>query len=212
MPQADRTYIGLITNILDSIRRIGSPTQRSALRRQDAYLDSKIVTDRRRDMARSSFGTTESFVATIKPVPETIRPFSEEEIRAIDDNSAQLPEFCRVFLGRSFEVWVPDDFDAAFASWAGAAERRGYDEEAVVQILGAAFGQYCARTLDMRWVVITDQDGSAAALRGAQKDYRAFPFHAIWKRIRDREQGFFKPIYISLAQAAGKDWAPSDAL
>jgi hypothetical protein len=48
--------------------------------------------------------------------------------------------------------------------------------------------------LDMRRAVITDQDGSAAALRGCRKDYRAFPFHAIWKRIRDREQGFFKPI------------------
>ena len=204
--------MGLITNILDAIRRIGSPTQRSALRRQDAYLDGKIVTDRRREMARSSFGTTESFVATVKPVPETIRPFNQEETRAIEENSALLPEFFRVFLGHSPEVWGPDDFDAAFASWAGAADRRGYDEEAVVQILGAAFGQYCARTLDMRWAVITDQDGSAAALRGAKKDYRAFPFHAIWKRIRDREQGFFKLIYISLEQAAGKDWAATDAL
>jgi hypothetical protein len=204
--------MGVITNILDAIRRIGSPTQRSALRRQDAHLDDKIVTDRRREMARSSLGTTESFVATIEPVPETIRPFNEEETRAIEENSALLPEFFRVFLGRSPEIWGPDDFDTVFASWVRAADRTGYDEEAVVQILGAAFGQYCARTLDMRWTVITDQDGSAAALRGAKKDYRAFPFHAIWKRIRDREQGFFKPIYISLEQAAGKDCDATDAL
>ena len=199
--------MGLITNILDAIRRIGSPMQRSALKRQDAHLDGKSVTDRRREMARSSLGTTEQFVATTEPAPETIRPFNEEETRAIDENSALLPEFFRVFLGRAPEVWVPDDFDAAFASWAGAGDRKGYDEEAAVQILGAAFGQYCARTLDMRWVVITDQDGSAAALRGTKKDYRSFPFHAIWKRIRDREQGFFRPIYISLEEAAGKDWA-----
>ena len=161
-------------------------------------------------MARSSLGTTEQFVATTEREPETIRPFNEEETRAIDENSALLPEFFRVFLGGSPEVWGPDDFDAAFASWAGAADRKGYDEEAAVQILGAAFGQYCAHTLDMRWVVITDQDGSAAALRGTQKDYRAFPFHAIWKRIRDREQGFFKPIYISLEEAVGKDWAATE--
>jgi hypothetical protein len=204
--------MGLITNILDAIRRIGSPTQRSALRRQDAQLEGKIVTDRRREMARSSLGTTEQFVATTGPEPETIRPFNEEETRAIEENSALLPELFRMFVGHSPEVWGPDDLDAAFASWAEAADRRGYDEEAVVQILGAAFGQYCARTLDMRWVVITDQDGSAAALRGTKKDYRAFPFHAIWKRIRDREQGFFKPIYISLEAASGKDWAATDAL
>lgn len=105
--------MGLITDILDAIRRIGSPTQRSALKRQDAQLDGKIVTDRRREMARSSLGTTEQFVATTEPVPETIRPFNEEEAR--------------------------------------------------------------------------------------------------WKRIRDREQGFFRPIYISLEEAAGKDWAANDA-
>jgi hypothetical protein len=79
-----------------------------------------------------------------------------------------------------------------------------------VQILGASFGQYCADTLEMRWVVITDQDGTAAAIRGAKKDYRAFPFHAIWKRIRDRENGFFKPIYISLEEAATEDWASTN--
>jgi hypothetical protein len=54
------------------------------------------------------------------------------------------------------------------------------------------------------------QDGTAAAIRGAKKDYRAFPFHAIWKRIRDRENGFFKPIYISLEEAATKDWASTN--
>jgi hypothetical protein len=74
-----------------------------------------------------------------------------------------------VFLGHSPEIWGPEDFDAAFASWAADTERRGYDEEAVVQILGAALGRYCELTLDMRWVVITDEDGSAAGLRGAKK-------------------------------------------
>lgn len=62
----------------------------------------------------------------------------------------------------------------------------------------------------MRWVVITDEDGSAAALRGAKKDYRAFPFHAIRKRIADLEEGFFQPMYVSLEAAAGKDWADVD--
>jgi hypothetical protein len=202
--------MGLITNIIDAIRRIGSATQRSALERQDAYLHDKIVTDRRREMARSSSGATEVFGATIKPVPEAIRPFDEHEKRAIEENSALLPELFRVFLGHSREIWGPDDLDAAFASWAVSADHGGYDKEAIVQILGAAFGQYCARTLDMRWVVITDRDGNAAALRGAKKDYRALPFHSIRKRIADREQGFFKPIYVSLEEAAGKDWADTD--
>jgi len=202
--------VGLITNILNAIRRIGSPTQRAALARQDTYLDSKGVIGRRRDMSRSASGATESFVATIEPLPESIRPFNEAETQAIEENSTLLPELFRAFLGRSLEVWGPDDLDAVFVSWMTATDRRGYEDQTVVQILGAAFGQYCARTLDMTWVVITDQDGSAAALRGARKDYRAFPFHGIWKRVRDREHGFFKPIYISLEEAAAKDWAATN--
>jgi hypothetical protein len=161
-------------------------------------------------MSRSASGTTESFIATIEPLPESIRPFNEAETQAIEENSVLLPEFFRVFLGRSPEVWGPDDLDAVFVSWTTATDRRGYEDETVVQLLGAAFGQYCARKLDMTWVVITDQDGSAAAIRGARKDYRAFPFHAIWKRIRDQENGFFKPIYISLEEAAAKDWAATN--
>jgi len=35
--------------------------------------------------------------------------------------------------------------------------------------------------------------------------------NAIRKRIHDREQGFFNPIYVSLEQASGKDWAAIDA-
>jgi hypothetical protein len=152
----------------------------------------------------------ESLRATIDPPQENIRPFDADELRAIDENSALFPEFMRVFLGRFVEAWGLDELDAAFAAWAEALDRRGYDDEAVVQILGAAFGQYCTRTLDMRWVVITDRDGSAAALRGAKKDYRAFPFHAIWKRINDHEKGFFRPVYITLEKAAGKDWAATN--
>ncbi|HEY4370018.1 MAG TPA: DUF3806 domain-containing protein [Steroidobacteraceae bacterium] len=199
--------MGRITNIIDAIRRIGSPAEQSALRRQDAYLDGKAVTDRRRETGRSSLGTSERLLATTEAVPEAVRLFNAEELRAIEENSALLPTFAQLFYKHSPEMWGADDFDTAFVSWAAADNRDGFDEEGVVQILGAAFGQYCARMLKMRWVVITDRDGSAAALQGVDKDFRAFPFHAIRKRIRDHEVGFFRPIYITLEEAAGKDWA-----
>jgi Domain of unknown function (DUF3806) len=203
--------MGMITDILDAIRRIGSATQNAALRRQDAFLDGKVVVARRREISRSRSGIAESLVATVEPDRESIRPFDDAELKAIDENSALFPEFICVFLGTSAEAWRLDELDAAFAAWTEAADRRGYDDEAVVQILGAAFGQYCASTLDMKWIVITDNEGSAAALRGAKKDYRMFPFHAIRKRINDREKGFFRPIYITLEEAAEREWAPTDA-
>jgi hypothetical protein len=197
--------LAILTNLIDAIRRIGSPTQQAALRRQDSYAGSKEVKSRRLEMARSVSGTAEQFVATVGAEPEQIRPMNADELEAINDNGALLNRFFEVFLERVPLPWCLEDLDAAFSSWARASNQDGYDDEAVVQILGASFGQHCARTLDMTWVVVTDSHGSAAALRGAKKDYRAFPFHSIRKRIHDREEGFFKPVYIAIEAAAASD-------
>ena len=80
-----------------------------------------------------------------------------------------------------------------------------------MKIVGAAFGKFCAEALNMRWIRLTDADGTAIAIQGRTKDFRCFPFHAIAKRVPLGEYGFFKPIYISLQDAAERDWKPTDA-
>lgn len=187
-----------ITNMIDAIRRFGRPDQRSALARQDRTLTGKKVLARRHETARSASGSSERFVATVEPSPESIRPFNAEETSAITENAARLPAFLTAFLGHAVEAWGPDELDRAFSSWTTASDRQGYDDESVVQILGAAFGEYCSRTLHMRWVVISDCDGDAAAIRGVEKDFRGFPFHSVWKRIRAGEHLFFRSVYVSL--------------
>jgi len=62
----------------------------------------------------------------------------------------------------------------------------------------------------MRWIRLTDSDGTDVALQGIAKDFRGFPFNVIAKRIPVREHGFFKPIYISLQDAAGREWQATD--
>lgn len=203
--------MGVVTNIIDALRRFGSPTQKTAIERQDAQLKGKHVIGRRRHVARSELGHADGFVATTKAEPETVVPLSAEELAPILENAELLGSFLDAFLGRTPSERFLDDLDDAFGAWTLAKEKQGYTNEAVVEIVGAAYGRFCAEQLGMRWIRLTDADGTAVAIQGITKDFRGFPYHVISKRIPVGEYGFFKPIYISLQDAAGGDWQPTDA-
>jgi len=203
--------MGVVTNIIDALRRLGTPTQKSAIGRQDEQLRGKHVIGRRRHVARSELGHADGFVATTKPEPETVVPLSAEELAPILENAELIGAFLEAFLGRAPSEQFLDDLDEAFGAWTQAKEKKGYTNEAVVEIVGAAYGRFCAEKLGMRWIRLTDADGIAVAIQGITKDFRGFPYNAISKRIPVGEHGFFKPIYISLQDAAGGDWKPTDA-
>jgi hypothetical protein len=190
--------MGVVTNIIEAIRRIGSPSQRSALKRQDQHLSNKSVLGRRIETNNSDGKGMQSFVATTDPVPETLRSFDSSELVAIEENAAQVSILSRRYLGKTYANPTPDELDAIFSAWAHSPERDVTSDEEIVQILGAAFGKHCVAALNMRWIVVTDSDGSAAVIQGVVKDFRGFPFHSIWKRIRDNEQDFFVPIFFEL--------------
>lgn len=151
------------------------------------------------------------FVATTGPEPETVVPLSEGELAPILENAELVRSFLDAFLGRDPSERFLDDLDEAFGAWSESKDKKGYTNEAVVEIVGAAFGRFCAETLGMRWIRLTDADGTAIAVQGITKDFRGFPYHAISKRIPSGEYGFFKPIYISLQDAAEREWEPIDA-
>jgi hypothetical protein len=204
--------MGVVTSIIEAIRRIGSSSQRSALERQDAFLSNKSVVARRIEINRADGKAMQSFVATIDPVPETRRAFDSTELRAIEENAAQVSILSRRYLEETLSKPTPAELDAIFAAWARSPERNVTSDEEIVQILGAAFGQHCVMALDMRWVVVTDADGSAAAIQGTSKDFRGFPFHSIRKRIKANEQDFFVPIFLGLQkQSAAPREAPGVA-
>jgi hypothetical protein len=201
--------MGVVANIVEAIRRIGSLSQRSALKRQDEFLANKSVHDRRVEVNSIGGEGMQSFVATIDAVPETLRPFDSSELNAIEENAALVSVISQRYLGSAIATPTPDVLDAIFAAWAHSSERGATSDEEIVQILGAAFGRHCIAELNMRWVVVTDSDGSAAAIQGVAKDFRGFPFHSIWKRIRDHEQDFFVSIFCSLQkQSAASGEAP----
>jgi hypothetical protein len=203
--------MGIVTTIIDALRKFGSPTQRSAIQRQDEQLQGKRVIERRRHVSRSELGQSATFVATAEPEPETVAPLSDDELAPILENAALVDAFFKAFACGDVSNHLLDRLDNAFSAWTEAIEKKGYTNDAVVEIVGAAFGKFCAEALNMRWIRLTDADGTAIAIQGRTKDFRCCPFHAIAKRVPLGEYGFFKPIYISLQDAAERDWKPTDA-
>ncbi len=151
---------------------------------------------------RTELGVAESFVAHVGQAKEVVVPLSEEELGPIRENSTRASDFLASYLERDVSSWSLDDLDAVFAAWIIAGDKRGFKPDRVVQILGAAFGERCAKELNMRWVWIEDFDGKCIALQGVDKDFRAFPFHSVEKRVADLESGFFKSVFISLQSAS----------
>ena len=194
--------MGVITSILDALRRIGSPTQKSALNRLEASVGGKQVIGRERVQIRDSSGLTESFVATTLPIPETVAILSEEEVGPLKENAQYGLEFLSAFGNQHGAEWDVDDLDRAFAAWQAAGDKSTYTDDYVMEVLGAMFGEYCVKHLDMRWIELTDQEGTTLAIEGTSKEFRGFPYQSIMKRIRDAEHGFFRPIFSYLRQQA----------
>ena len=194
--------MSVVTSILDALRRMGSPTQKTALNRLEASVEGKQVIGRERVQIRDSTGQTESFIATTLPVPETIVILSEEEVRPLKENAQYGQAFLSAFGNRSGAEWDLDHLDQTFSAWQAAGDKSTYTDDYVMEVLGAMFGEYCIKHLDMRWIKLTDQDGTTLAIEGIRKEFRGFPYQSIVKRIRNAEHGFFRPIFSCLRQQA----------
>ncbi len=108
----------------------------------------------------------ERFVAQIAPTEEAIVVLSADERGECSPYTAFIQSLHLLSEGD----WTHQDLDAAFAAWLQAPDKLGYTDEAVVEILGAGFGQYCARRLNMRWIRLIDRHGTDLGLQGVECD------------------------------------------
>jgi len=184
--------IALVRTILERVGLAHTATERSAKERLERGLEGKTVLSRGRLKLP---GQGKAFVATIAPYPETIRSVSAEEIAAVRENAALVGAFMVRYSEYRDGPWTLSDLDAAFEGWLKSGEKTPYTNEAVVQIAGAAFGEYCAQQLKMEWVLIDDADGKALGIAGVEKAFRGFPHFTVRKRIPLGEYGFFRPVF-----------------
>jgi len=191
--------MGVVTNIIDALRRIGSATQKAALKRQDAQLVGKEVLERRQVSIDGQFGRANAFIATTAPIAESVVIISEDEVRPIDENVVFGGHFLEACGIPGDGKWTLTDLDAAFKSWLEAPDKRGFSDEAVIELLGAMFGHHCIVNLNMTWIKLSDADGTTLAVEGVNRKFRGFPFQTISKRIAESEFGFFVPVFALMA-------------
>jgi len=196
--------MGIVTNIIDALRRAGSPTQKSAIKRQDEQLIGKEILERRQEHIDGPFGKAHLMIATVKPVPESVEVLSEDAIRPLNENVLFGARFLLAFGITDNRDWTLTDLDTAFERWILATDKLGYTDNAVIELLGAMFGHYCTLKLNMRWIKLADADGSTLAVEGIDREFRGFPFQTITKRIAESEYGFFKPVFAVLSDNSTK--------
>jgi len=131
------------------------------------------------------------------PAPaQSVELPSAEQLRALDEKAEGVNGFLLAFIGRDpGPQWTLEDLDAAFAAWLTGENKKYYSKQTVIAITGAAFGTYLIKHLGMRWLWLTDADGSAWAVRDANDSVTGFPHHTVAKRIDDSESGFFLPVF-----------------
>lgn len=188
----------IVSNILEALRRIGSPSEKSALRRQDQQLHGMKVLERGRVIARHGKETATGFHATVEPYPEDVTELTSAEIEPINSNASLASSLFEQF-NVDPAAHMLDKLDQAFENWLDAPDRFGFLDEDVVEILGASFGNYCNETLEMKWVKVSDQYGVSTAVDGNEFEFRGYPYDSIRKRIADSEHTFFRGVYVALA-------------
>jgi Domain of unknown function (DUF3806) len=184
-----------------------APSTRSARRRlresNAAYGESN--TKIRRDIGPDGLG--QGLVSTINPYAETVEELFESTRNDIRAAAAELPYLIQAFLGQNIPSWTLEDLDRTFSAWQLSADKGRFTEEKVVEITGAAFGEYCNLHLKTRWLIISDPAGRQAAIRSPNNRVTGWPFSTVRKRINAGEHDFFAAVYESLRRSVQETYA-----
>ena len=71
---------------------------------------------------------------------------------------------------------------------------------AMVNVVGVAFGQCLVDDFDFAWKVITDEYGTEMAVYAEPGGFTLFPPNLVAKRWETRETGFLRPMYEMVAE------------
>jgi hypothetical protein len=188
------------------------PLEASAAARQEAFLAGRTVAARSREVHEDVSNLVVELVATIDPYEEKVGPLNPEDEEGFSQNAQIAISFVELFdQPRELDPVTPAALDRAFAGWLEATDTHGFSPEAVVAVLGSAFGKYCAETLRMRWAQVQEGESTSFAVIAKDCDVRAYPFDMIAKRLPTRETGFIESVYLVLKNRVAEAAAHGDA-
>jgi hypothetical protein len=152
-------------------------------------------------------GQRKGLISTIKPYPETAEEPSEATLKDMRTAAAELNYLMQAFLGQSHQSWTLEDLDRTFSAWQSSADKGRFTPEKVVEITGAAFGEYCNLRLKTRWLIVSDPAGRQLAVRSPNNRVTGWPHSTVKKRIDAGEHDFFAVVYESLRRSVEETYA-----
>lgn len=174
-------------------------TKFNAVERLRGYLRGRTASEIKDEVHETRDGPIEAVSATVEPAPEKLTPLNSDDLAGFSRNVGIADRLIASLLGpEALGRNRLKALDDTFASWLSAEDKLGFSSQAVVAVLGAAFGQYCIDTLDMEWTEVEDSTGICIAVIGRTTDVRSYPFSMIEKRLESLETGFMTNVYAVL--------------
>lgn len=165
------------------------------------FFKNKMIVGSSTETVHTPDGPIATSVTTVEPYPQAILELTEEELRSIHHDAALASEFISVYTQSPVaDEWRLEDLESAFAIWTGLGHEKPHSEQAVLDIVGSAFGEHCVQQLAMRWVKVRDEDGTDYAVRSELKEVMAFPYSSVLKRIESEQHTFIVPIFFSVKE------------
>lgn len=196
-----------IRNWLADHNPFEAPSTRSARRRLRESNAAYGETNPRIRHELGPDGQGKGLISTINPYPETVEEPFETTLEEIRATAAELPYLMQAFLGQNIQSWTMEDLDRTFSAWQVSADKGRFTPEKVVEITGAAFGEYCNLHLKTRWLVVSDPAGRQAAIRSPNNRVTGWPFSTVRKRVDANECDFFVPVFESLRRSVEETYA-----
>ncbi len=131
--------------------------------------------------------------AMVQPTPQTITVVVGDELAWLQSLGKDGPRFVAHYVPGAVEPTLKD-YDHAFRAWQ-SDRSPSFDDQQVIQIVGAYLGNKLVAELEMEWVTVSDEYGTDYAVRSHKVEVMSFPFSTVRRRIEDEEYDFVHGVY-----------------
>lgn len=161
-------------------------------RQQVPRMLESIQFSERVEFIETGSGAFATRVTTIDPAPQRIEDFGISQRQWLEESLRRAERLAtRYSVPTAAADLTPAVMDTIFARWLSDGDEQDRTSDAeVADALGAALGEHLIRSLGMRWVTVSDDDGVARAIRHEAALTMAFPVDSVRKRIESRETDF----------------------
>lgn len=107
--------------------------------------------------------------------------------QAINEQAIAGEALLKKYLG-SGPDYTPDQVDDAIALWSRSTDKNRESPDQMIELLGAYFGSYLARKLELEWKVYRDERGADLCVIHRKLSVFSFPHAAIFKAVKQGRQ------------------------